>query len=318
MSAVVALCILLGMHDGSGLSRIHTPTIENSFKTTKSYGSQDLESNTDAKETATNSDSQMLSCLREVLWNDLPILEQPADRTALNGKGQEIHPLGATFAHHGDAGSWRRWNKSIMMARGAEIPPLKQQPCYVWEVGAHRKADASREHMQRYPSCEYHAYEPIPEFAAELRTNWASEPKMHIHEYGLGAEDATLQVPVEALQEIATFIGDSNGNANGESSKTISAQIKNFDFALKEVGEGIFPTLLDVNCEGCEYDFLLQAQQHGFLKHVKVILISWHAYGQEGLGAKAWQLCEVRVALSKTHKMAYGFGFGWERWVLKD
>ena len=74
---------------------------------------------------------------------------------------------------------------------------------------------------------------------------------------------------------------------------------------------------MDFNYKGYEYDLLFQEKEHAFIDHVPLILIGWHAYGNDGVGTRAWQLCEVRAMLSETHEMASGLGFGWERWVLK-
>jgi len=280
-----------------------------------------------------STDAKMLSCLKQILLNkELPIIPQSpkysdgTPRTALNHKGQELSFLGAQFAHHGDTGDYKRWNKSIQMARDSPMPQLQQgtekSPCLVLEIGAHREAISSRGHIKKYPNCQYHAYEVIPQFAEELKDNWEGEPRMHVHPYGLAENDMEIKVDIEALAGVSTFTGESVGGKTAES--TVTGQIRSFDFALSEIGQlhnrtadAVIPTLLDINCEGCEYNLLLQAKKHGFIERVPVILIGWHAYGEVGVGARAWELCQVRAMLSETHRMAYGLGFGWERWVLK-
>ena len=72
-----------------------------------------------------------------------------------------------------------------------------------------------------------------------------------------------------------------------------------------------------MNCEGCEWEFLVDAKQHGFLDKVPVIQVGWHNYGDVGLGARAWQLCEIRHMLSQTHVLTSGLAFGWDRWERK-
>lgn len=109
-----------------------------------------------------STDAKMLSCLKQILLNkELPIISQSpihsdgSPRTALNGKGREVPFLGAQFAHHGDTGDWRRWNKSIQMARAQPMPQLQQgteeSPCIVLEIGAHREAKSSQGHIKKYP-----------------------------------------------------------------------------------------------------------------------------------------------------------------------
>jgi len=282
-----------------------------------------------------STDTKMLLCLKQILLNrELPIIPQLSvysngtPRTALNGKNQEVPFLGAHFAHHGDTGDYKRWNKSIQMARASPMPQLEhgteKLPCIVLEIGAHRAAQSSQEHIKKYPNCEYHAYEVIPQFAEELKELWKDEPRMHVHPYGLAENDMEIKVHINALDGLSTFVGNSVTGKNLDEKTTVTGQIRAFDFALSEIGQlhnreadAVIPTLLDINCEGCEYNLLLEAKKHGFIERVPVVLIGWHAYGEDGVGARAWQLCQVRAMLSETHEMAYGLGFGWERWILR-
>lgn len=253
-----------------------------------------------------------LDCVENILKNELPILPVQGLKV-MNGKNQMADFHTAVLAHHGDTGDWRRWNRAFSV-RSQPLPHLEQAGlnCSVWEVGANTKAESSRQYIQQYPNCQYHAYEPIPDFVIELEKNWKGENRMHIHAYGLAAKNNTFMVPKASLHGdhgVATYIGDAKG---GE----IEAKIRSFDYALADAG-GI-PTMLDINCEGCEFDFLMQAHQHGFLKQVPVIQIGWHSYGSVGVGMRTWQICEIRMKLSETHDMVQGLAFGWERWSIKD
>ena len=135
-----------------------------------------------------------------------------------------------------------------------------------------------------------------------------------------------IKVDIEALDGLSTFVGNSvAGKMNADAESTVTGQIRSFDFELSEIGQlhnceadAVISTLLDINCEGCEYDLLLQAKKHGFIERVSVVLIGWHAYGKDGVGARAWELCQVRAMLSETHIMWYGLESGWERWVLRE
>lgn len=283
-----------------------TPMKVNEGKTIKSKN-EEAQQPTDSFSLETSGDNKMLSCLKTAL-EQLPILPVTDPTVQVrNGKNQVV-PIGsAVWAHHGDAGNWQMWNKAIA-SRSFPLPQLQKDPCSVWEVGANTVADASRQYMKLYPACQYHAFEPIPDFVQKLQENWKGENRMHIHAYGLADKDGSFLVNPQDLNGESTFIGDSSGG-------TIKANIKNFNQGLADAG-GI-PTLLDVNCEGCEYDFFLQAKQHGFVEKVPVIQIGWHNYGSVGVGVRAWQLCQVRTQLSETHTMVEGLAFGWDRWVLK-
>jgi len=178
-----------------------------------------------------STDAKMLSCLKQILLNnELPIISQSpihsdfSPRTALNGKGRERSFLGAQLAHHGDAGDYKRWNKSIHMARAQPMSQLQQgtekSPCIVLEIRAHREAQSSREHIKKYPNCQYHAYEVIPQFAEELKDRWKGEPRMHVHPYGLAENEMEIKVDVEVLDGISTFVGDTKGEKNEKTTIT--------------------------------------------------------------------------------------------------
>lgn len=97
----------------------------------------------------------------------------------------------------------------------------------------------------------------------------------------------------------------------------MTAHIKSFHAAVIDAG-GHFPTMLHINCEGCEWDMLPAAKRAGFLDPIEVIQFGTHNYGQVGLGTRVWQLCEIRQMLSSTHDMVKGgTAFGWERWVKR-
>lgn len=107
------------------------------------------------------------------------------------------------------------------------------------------------------------------------------------------------------------------GGGDGGGTTSVTAHIKSFATAVTDAG-GQIPTLLHINCEGCEWDMLPAAKQAGFLDDIEVIQFGTHNYGTVGLGNRVWQLCEIRQLLSETHDMAPGgVAFGWERWIKR-
>lgn len=185
----------------------------------------------------------------------------------------------------------------------------KYGSCSIWEVGAHTEAQDSRDFLTQYPNCDFHAYEPIPPFFNQLNQKWAAEKRMTLHNYGLADKLSQIQVSVESLQGQSTFIAEESGGS-------ITAWIKPFDTAIYEAG-GKKPTVLHMNCEGCEWEMLPQAINSGFIRDIPVIQFGTHNYGSKGLGSRAWELCEIRNMLNKTHVMVNGVAFAWERWVLR-
>ena len=293
----------------------------------------------DSRQPKDKGQAEMLSCLKDVLWNQLPIAKNQEKCTTKD----------VIFAHHGDAGHWQLWNKvmdgymkpmkameklnaeaeqasasasqkrSTVTGTGTvtetetetetETDQHRGVQCSVWEVGANVAAADSRHLMKMYGHCRYHAFEPVSLFSKKLKEIWKSESRMKVHEYGIGEDDTVIRVTEDALQGESTFLADGQGG-------DIEIKIKTFEHALAK-SDGI-PSLLHINCEGCEWDFLPGAKKHGLLDKVSVIQIGWHSYGKIGLGARAWQLCEIRNMLAETHTMTWGLAFGWDRWELKD
>lgn len=187
--------------------------------------------------------------------------------------------------------------------------------CSVWEVGANIASVDSKDLIAMYGSCKYHGFEPFPDFNEKLEEVWKDDNRMTVHKFGIAGEDKTFSVSKDVLAGIdgaSTFLGDGTDAAGAE----VDIHIKSLDYAL-EKADGI-PTLLEMNCEGCEWSFLKEAFEHGWIKKVSIIQIGWHVYGDIGVGARAWELCEIREKPSETHVMDYGLAFGWERWSLKE
>lgn len=116
-------------------------------------------------------------------------------------------------AHHGNAWHWKLWNQAVAsrMAPSSSLTPwmtimneinntsntsnilptittITVQVAvvrYMGGVGANVAAQDSRELMNRYGHCHYHAFEPIPTFYEQLQQRWTGEPRMTIHGYGL-------------------------------------------------------------------------------------------------------------------------------------
>jgi FkbM family methyltransferase len=119
--------------------------------------------------------------------------------------------------------------------------------------------------VKLYGNCNYHAFEPVPDFYTKLEDAWKGEHRMKIHKYGIGGTDASFKVNREAIYGIATYLGDVAGRAR----TGVKIQIKSFDFALEQSDR--IPTMVQMNCEGCEFDFLTDAVKHGWIKKVQII-----------------------------------------------
>ena len=251
----------------------------------------------------------MLDCLNVVLRGQLPLATREIDMRGHFDMG--IERLQVALPHHliAETGVW---NQDIRLE---PLPYLKSvEKCSIWEVGAHTEAADSSQFMASYPHCHFHAYEPVPMFAEILKRKWASDNRLLIHEYGIGGKSLQLHMNKNSLRGQGTFISSETSDNHGDES-SVNISIKSFSDAEAEA-DGL-PTLLHLNCEGCEWELLKQAATSWSLARIPIIQIGWHNYGGD-LGLRVWQTCEIREELSKTHQLVVGAAFGWDRWLRKD
>ena len=261
-------------------------------------------------ETSTPQDTPFLQCIHHVLQN-LPV-----------GRGRKRKYSGldvlSVHAHHYDAGN-KIWNADD---RFLPLPLLENNNnnCSVWEVGAHTRALDTQTFLEKYPNCMYHPYEPIEKYFKELKLYWDNETQVIPHNYGVDIKNTDFQVPRQQVEKgQASYLGDNLGaekvTAAREEEKT-TIVFKEFWEAVKDAGDMV-PTLVHMNCEGCEWDLLPNLYKAGILPALQVIQIGFHNYGSVSMGERAWQLCEIRQMLNQTHEMHFGVPFGWERWVRR-
>lgn len=214
------------------------------------------------------------------------------------------------FANHFDAVSGH-WNGD---ARLENLNVPQGDDCVIWEVGAFKNARDSQDFLPRFPQCNFHAFEPVPPFYQELEKHFKDNPRMATHNYGLGKDTFKFMIDPSTLKDEGTFLKNSEGG-------TIEAKIESFDYAIQDCG-GKPPSVLQMNCEGCEWLLIPQAIEAKFLDKVPIIQIATHNYPireneTQSIGRRVWQLCEMRGMLNVTHKMTMGVPFAWERWELR-
>ena len=129
-----------------------------------------------------------------------------------------------------------------------------------------------------------------------------------------------FSVPKKGLQNQSTFLADftkaeDGENKGGDSDQSITAFVKSFQYAIQDAGKK--PSLIHMNCEGCEWGLVPEAIESGFFEGIDVIQIGFHNYGKVGLGQRALEYCEIRRGLSRTHVLDFGVPFAWEQWRLK-
>jgi FkbM family methyltransferase len=222
---------------------------------------------------------------------------------------------GELVAHLYVAERFDLWNE------GVRFQPLQNLPeaPLILDIGGNTVAGDSRKLLEMFPKAIIHIYEPIPPFVEELKKNWNDlKDRVEIHDVGLGNSNKTITIPKSALDGQGTFIGDSNKNEKNKrdvldlkvvDAKSELMQYLNQNFANIDI--------LHMNCEGCEWEALMRLAETDMLQKVRVLQVSFHNYGDAGIGALLPKYCLIREKLEITHEKVEAIPFGWERWVRK-
>ena len=158
-----------------------------------------------------------------------------------------------------------------------------------------------------------HAFEPGSGFFARLEGAIGDRPKVHAHEYGLGATDATARLaldgPGSSIYTDSLPVGAGGRASMGE----VEVQIRDVAAAFDELGlVGI--DLLKLNIEGAEYDVLDRLDQSGWLPRIDQVLVQfheWHPHAHRRRRA-------IRGALARDHVEQWNYPWVWERWRLRE
>lgn len=167
----------------------------------------------------------------------------------------------------------------------------------VVDVGGYRGQWAS-DVFARF-CCTVHVYEPVREFAEDVRRRFAANSRIVVHDVGLGAEtrDATIRLD---------DVGSSLHAADGGSAQRVRV-VRAAD-ALRDAGlEAI--DLMQVNIEGGEYELLPHLSESGWLPRIRHLQIQFH---ETGRGSD--ETSRVREMLAETHDLSWRKELVWESW----
>lgn len=148
-----------------------------------------------------------------------------------------------------------------------------------------------------------HIFEPIPAFADTIAERFTGNPKIHLHRFGLGAEDGTLTFSQVGDATSAFREGGEQTTAPVRSIARVIAELK-----LREIH------LLTINAEGAEYEILNALIKANLIGQVRELQVQFHDVIPD---AQA-EMMAIRRKLAATHFPTYMFGFVWENWRARD
>lgn len=150
--------------------------------------------------------------------------------------------------------------------------------------------------------CRIHVFEPVPAFAENIKRRFALNPRITVHNFGLGCENRDETI---SLQADASSIFKNCGDSLQIKIVTADEYLRNNDL--------VFIDLIKINIEGGEYELLENLIQSGYIKNIRDIQVQFHECVQDS--EKRMYL--IQKQLKKTHYLTYRYPLIWENWSRK-
>lgn len=153
--------------------------------------------------------------------------------------------------------------------------------------------------------CRIHIFEPVSEFADDIKKRFSANYKIIVHNFGLS--DSTKQVAIKLDKEGSTVY-----KKGSECERTTVNLIKAEDFLKQNSVEHI--DLMKINIEGGEYDLIEHLIETGFIKKITDLQVQFHNFVPEAIE----RMHKIQGELQETHYITYQYPFVWENWHLKE
>lgn len=170
----------------------------------------------------------------------------------------------------------------------------------VFDVGGY-EGKWSSEIFSKY-SCFIYVFEPIEEFAKNIKERFSHNRKIFVNTFGLSNETKNVTISLEK-DSSSTF-------KNGGKNKIIK-MVNIMEFFSKNNIEKI--DLIKINIEGGEYDLLEILIKENFIKNIDDIQIQFHDFVENA----EERMIKIQNELKKTHYLTYQYPFVWENWSIK-
>jgi FkbM family methyltransferase len=171
----------------------------------------------------------------------------------------------------------------------------------VLDLGGY-KGDWTAEISQRYGSKVY-VFEPIKGYHDNICARFAAQPKVKPCQFGLGAQDATLEM------------GHSADGTGAFMKATVSESVRLVEAAKFLRDHGIERIdLLKINIEGGEYELLEHLIATGDIQKVRRLQVQFHDFVPNAISLRA----SIVEKLQATHRQSWCYYFVWEEWKLAE
>ena len=151
--------------------------------------------------------------------------------------------------------------------------------------------------------CYIHIFEPVEEFAQNIKERFEKNKKVSVYTYGLSNTNKNQKLNISADRSSAYEPGE----------KSVNIKLKKIDDFIKEHNiEHV--DLVKINIEGGEYDLLEHLVSNKQILVFENVQVQFHDFVPNSLA----RMHAIQNELSKTHNLTYQYEFVWENWKRKS
>ena len=151
--------------------------------------------------------------------------------------------------------------------------------------------------------CRIYIFEPVPEFAQNIKQRFLKNPKISVHHFGLAGE---------TCKEILCVSADGSSVFKQSSNSVEITLLKAIDFLNENNIHHI--DLMKINIEGGEYSLLEHLIETGFVKQIDNMQVQFHDFVPNA----EQRMIEIQQKIATTHNLTYQYKFVWENWKIKE
>ncbi len=153
--------------------------------------------------------------------------------------------------------------------------------------------------------CWISVFEPVKEFYDIIKGKLQELRKVHIHNFGLGTKDETLNISLNGMSTSILITDESL--VSGMAARQVE---------IRDIVPLIFDSpqidLVKINIEGAEYDLLDHIIANGLQTKFGNIQIQFHMNVADHEARRQ----AIRSELAKTHHLTYDFAYTHENWEM--
>lgn len=153
-----------------------------------------------------------------------------------------------------------------------------------------------------------HSFEPSETFYRDMVRRFDGNERLHAHQYGLGAEDAVMELTVDGqastFETAATYRDDR---------PTTTVEIRDAATVLDELGFDRID-FMKINIEGGEFALLDRLHETGWLARTRYVLVQFHEWYDKA-EVRRWK---SRRQLKAHHEEVWGCPWIYELWCHRD